>query len=303
MNSMPDRIVHIGFPKTATTYLQWEVFPYLMGIKYVDYNACRDVFPQIISTDILDHDLETLRRKMEKYEEADKINLYSFESLAGSPYSLKGMNRSLIAETLKKVGFNKVIITVRSQHNSIDSYYRQYIVHGGTLRFKKWLDIHDKRPWMHKHFSLSYLKYDLLVEHYQNLFGKENVYVINSNDFKSDNELSVKKLCDFIGSEGLSKITKENNKVNSSLTNLSTSILRVCNYFTYNTIRPSQFFHDAISTRNFWLVIKLFLDPYLLRFFSSSKSYLEKYDLKTEVESFYLESNIKLVKICGVLLK
>lgn len=300
---MTDRIIHIGFPKTATTFLQWEVFPYLDGINYVDYNACREIFPQIISTDLLDHDLEVLQNLMEKYEEDDAINLYSYESLAGSPYSLKGMNRSSIAETLKKTGFSKVIISVRSQVKAIDSYYRQYIVHGGTLRFKKWLDIHNKRPWMHKHFSLSYLKYDLLVAHYQNLFGKENVYVVDSDEFRSSRDSSIEGLCSFINAIGLEKRAEEGKKINHSLTNLSTSLLRVCNYFTYNTIRPSQFFHDSISTRNCWLVFKLILDPYLIRFFSSSKSYLEKFNMKTEVRTFYSESNKELENICDVILK
>ncbi|MEP1032779.1 hypothetical protein [Ekhidna sp.] len=300
---MPDRIVHIGFPKTATTFLQWEVFPYLKEVNYVDYNACRDIFPQIVFTDRLDHDLKVLSNKMDKYEKKGATNFYSFELLAGSPFSPKGMNRSLIAESLKDVGFSRVIITVRDQAKAIDSYYRQYIVQGGTLRFRKWLDINDKRGWLQKHFSLSYLKYDLLVAHYQSLFGKENVLVVDSENFRKEKDQTIDDVCGFLGASGLDTPSIRSTTVNNSLTNLSTSILRVCNYFTYNGIRPSQFFHDSISTRNFWLLLKLILDPYFFRIFSSAKSYLKKYKLEKELKAYYAESNDELEKICSIRLK
>lgn len=295
---MSNRVIHIGFPKTATTFLQWEVFPQLEGINYIDYNACRRLFPYLISLDKLDYELEPVRSAMVQYEKAEATNLYSFESLCGSPYAYKGMNRSSIAHGLRDLGFNKVIITVRDQAKAIDSFYRQYIVHGGTLRFKDWLDIENKRNWMHKHFSLSYLKYDLLAEHYYQLFGAENVLVLDSSSFKSDE--SIAKLVQFIGAERVVQKEVDSKRINASLTNLSTNLLRICNYFTYNTIRPSQFFTNHISTRNAWLLFKVVLDPYFFRFLSSSKSYLTKYDLKNQVDDYFFESNKKLADLTSI---
>ena len=118
---MSNRVIHIGFPKTATTFLQWEVFPQLKGINYIDYNACRKLFPYLISLDKLDYELEPVRSAMVQHEKTEATNLYSFESLCGSPYAYKGMNRSSIAHGLRDLGFNKVIITVRDQAKAIDS--------------------------------------------------------------------------------------------------------------------------------------------------------------------------------------
>lgn len=281
-------IVHIGFPKTATTFLQWEIFPNLKGINYVDYNQCRKIFPSIIYRDIIDYEVQEIKELINKETDDTHNKLYSFEALCGQPYGgAKGMNRSLIAQGLKNLGFDKIIITVRNPVEALDSYYRQYVIHGGTLRFNEFIDIQNKRNWSVKHFNLAYLQYDLLIEIYEELFGKENVLVVSQENLKSRFNIEIERIEKFCDSKFDFEAIIGKNKVNYSLTNLSINLLRFINFFSYNTIRPSNLLSNELSTRNFWLLLKLIFDPYIFRFISRRKSFLLKHKLETEMTKYF----------------
>lgn len=289
-------IVHIGYPKTATTFLQWEVFPNLEGVNYVDYNTCRKIFPPIIYRDIIDYNVREISNTISSTLVAKTNNLFSFEALCGQPYGgAKGMNRSLIAQSLKNVGFDKVIITVRNPFEALDSYYRQYVIHGGTLRFKEFVDFENTRNWALKHFNLSYLRYEGLIKKYEGLFGKENVLVISQEGLKKHFDVEISRIEQFTISKFNRDGFSEKRKVNHSLSNLSINLLRFFNFFSYNTIRPSHLISNHFSTRNFWLLLKLVLDPYLFKLVSGRKSFLQKHQLEDQMVEYY-DSTIEFMK-------
>lgn len=291
---MPDQIVHIGYPKTATTFLQWNIFPHLKNIHYVNYQTCREVFQQIIYSDPLDYSVELVKEKMIQREGSV---LYSFESLAGSPFYYKGIGRSNIPFVLRSLGFNKVIITIREQTKAIDSYYRQYIVQGGTLSFRNWLDMADRKPIAQKYFQLGYLKYDKLIDKYNEIFGKENILILTQESLKDDSNEFIAKIQKFTNSKY--EIHKER-KANESLSNLSISVLRFFNHFLFSSVRPFHLFSERLTNRSLWKFFAVILDPYLLHFFSRKKSYVKKYRLEKNIQSVYAESNLRLKNNFGI---
>lgn len=291
------RIVHVGLPKTATTFLQWKVFPYLAGLHYVDYSACTKIFQQIIYGDPLDYSIEEIKTELVSKEQP---TLYSFESLAGSPFYYKGIGRSTVPQTLKALGFDKVIITIRNQEKAIDSYYRQFVAQGGTLSFKNWLDLNDRRPIPQKYFRHSYLKYDGLLRKYLHVFGKENILLLTQEELNEDREKFINKIAAFTHSSY--KVPPDFNpkKSNQSLTNLSILLLRFINHFTFSSIRPFHMVSRHISSRTAWKLFAAVLDPYLIRFFSRRRSYISKYRLEQEIQALYKKSNEELRKDWGI---
>lgn len=292
---MAANIVHVGFPKTASTFLQWRVFPNLDGIKYVSYSECRELFQPIIYADPLDYSIDEVKSKMPNSSDA---KLYSFESLVGSPFYYKGIGRSAIPNTLKALGFDKVIITVRNQISVIDSYYRQYVVQGGTLSFRNWLDLDNKRPLPQQYFQKGYLRYDSLVDKYIKVFGQSNVLLLTQESLRKDQSHFIQTVSDFTGSTYQS--TDEAKKANESLSNLSIALLRLVNHFTFSSVRPFHLISKRISNRPIWKIFAVVLDPYLLRFFSKRKSYVTKYNLEQKLNDYYSESNKSLKDKWGI---
>jgi hypothetical protein len=293
MDSMSDKIIHIGFPKTATTFLQKSVFPRIETFNFIDFKNCAKIFEEVVYLDDLDYEVESTKEKLAPFL-TDKPTLASLESLVGAPFTFKGLNRSRIPARLQELGFNKVIITIRNQTEIIDSLYRQYIYQGGVLRFKDFLN--EDQKWNHylRPFNFDYLKYDKLISLYQNLFGQENVLILPQELLKVDSVKYLKELSVFMGcKEGLANSVRAKNE---SLSNLSTNILRIINHFTFNSQRPNNLLWNGISTKPIKKLFQAILDPYLLGFFSSKKTYLNK-NQKIQVEKYYSKSNAELKKL------
>lgn len=241
--------------------------------------------------DDLDYDLRESERKLKTYLKPG-INLFSLESLTGAPFTFKGLNRSVIVKRLKDLELDKVIVTIRSQTEILDSLYRQYIYQGGVMRFKDFLNLNEKwNPYL-RAFNLGYLKYDGLIEKYQHHFGSENVLVLPQELLKVDKRQYLKKIEDFTGEKMNPGVSKKK-LANESLSNLSTGFLRVINHFTFNSQRPNQLLSNHISTKTIKKGFQVILDPYFVSFVSKKRNYLRGEE-KERIRLYYRESNQKL---------
>ncbi|MEP0986900.1 sulfotransferase domain-containing protein [Ekhidna sp.] len=287
---MPDRIVHIGYPKTGSTFLQLEVFPSIPGINYVDYRTCVKLFSDLIYLDDLDYDSGKAALNFAELNGV-KPTLYSQEALSGPPFTFKGLNRSSIPVRLKDIGFNKIIVTIRNQIDIIDSLYRQYIYQGGVMKFADFIDL--DRKWNHqlRAFNLDYLKFDSLIKCYQEEFGKSNVLILPLELLKEDQTLFLTKLCRFLNVDDLNVDLL--GRSNESLSNLSTNILRIINHFTFNSQRPNQLITNRINTQIIKKIFQVALDPYFFGFFSNKKSYLKTHQVDV-IKDYYVKSNFEL---------
>lgn len=285
---MPDIIIHIGFPKTATTFLQRNVFPAIDKINYVDYKTCARIFPPLIYLDDLDYDHSEVEKIMEQYMK-DETNLFSFEALCGAPFIYKGLGRSRIAGRLKELGFGKIIITVREQVEVIDSIYRQYIVQGGVVKFKDFLNRDKKWDLYRRSFNLAYLNYSKLIDLYKAEFGKDNVLVLTHNELISDKRAYVSKIAEFIGVD-IDYAQIPQSQENSSLSNLAINTLRIVNHFIFTSQKPNHLIWNKINTNYVSKIFKAILDPYFFRFFSSKKSYVKNADALF-LKEYYKEGN------------
>jgi hypothetical protein len=293
---MAEKIVHIGFPKTGTTYLQRSVFPAMKGIRYVDYETCARLFHKMTISDPLDYDLEEIKKQVNGLSESS-TTLFSLEALCVSPFVAKAAHRSQVAQNLKALGFDKILVVVRDQLTMLDSLYREYVHQGGTLRFKSFLDLEGKRNWANRQFNVDYLKYHLIIEKYIELFGRERVLVLSYEDLKDNRTAFVQKIVDFIGAEGLG--SESSSKENPSLSLFSLEFLRWSNFFLYSNIKPSQFFWNGFSTKRMrWLLY--YLIDFSVGGFFGKKNIIKLKGLEPKIKNYYQQSNKQLEALTGI---
>ncbi len=247
-------IVHIGYHKTGTTYLQRNLFPRLKGIQFYDYDTCRKLLTSIHQSTSLEYEPEHISVKLDKSKKA----LYSLEALTGTmglgTYNLE------IAHRLKNLGFAKIIITIRRQDLMLEAIYRQYVQQGGVLKSKAFLKNYN-------FFSWSYLDYYPLVKRYCGLFGQENVLVLAQEELLENSSVTESRIQEFCKAEGYEALENPTN-LNRSLSSLSIGQLRIINHFTFNNYRPSHLLWKGISSQNFRQLYQKVLDPYLWRHLS-----------------------------------
>lgn len=253
-NSLAD-VIHIGFPKTGTTFLQNIVFPQVkslacLGKPYTISLAYRDVLHELITTPDLEFSPEYFREKIGALNSThtsrirNHIKLISFELLSGFMY--RADNAKQIADRLRAIFDRaKILMTIREQKSIIESIYKYYVLAGGPLTFQDFLNRRKLSPCVDefrtRHMLLKF-KYHLLIQHYFRLFGKENVLVLpfellrrNPNDF-------LNRMLTFFEVENCSinDIQKESNV---GLSYYSTSLLRIMNLFVSTPYSTSPLFN------------------------------------------------------------
>jgi len=217
-------IVHIGFQKCASTFLQEQIFPNLLGINYKGIIDITD--PDIYSRpDITPDNIDTSEK-----------SLYSFEALVGEMGTGIGRYERMVG--LKKMGAKKIIIVIRDLKSHIKSVYKEFIYSGGTLTYNDWL----KSP----HCKFYYFQYHRVIKLYQDNFGYENVLVITQNGLLSNPKDAINKIIKFTGALAIKDFSLT--KVNKGLSYPFIKLMRVLNHFTYSYRRSSSFIPKFISS-------------------------------------------------------
>jgi hypothetical protein len=248
MPDMSDRIIHIGYAKTGTTFLQQLVFPNLLGINYQHKLASKKALYPMIVFDSIDYDLAQVEESLKSLEN-DQPMLLSEEQLTGSFYQNLACNRTAIAQGLKTLGFNKVIVTIRNQLDALPSLYAQYIHEGGVLPMHDFFSLDEAFHRFNPTFNPGYLCYDRLIHRYHELFGKENVLILLNEELRSDPSGSRKRIADFCGADGVSDRTLTG-RDNAALDRRSLAVMRLLNRYTWNRFSPAaRLFPAFTSTR------------------------------------------------------
>ena len=204
-------ILHVGSPKSGTTTLQENVLAHLDGIVYLGKPfptpEMRQDIEYVKRYDASDFSLERLKSFVAEHrataEAAGKPLVFSDETLT-SP----GM-KSLVAERLHEVfGPARIIVTLRNQHKSIESYYTR---HGRTLKkvpdkwagsfvpFDDWFDTSVRN---FQGTQLDRVRYDNVVDVYGAVFGRENIVPLLFEEMIGDADAFGEKLGTILGVAG-----------------------------------------------------------------------------------------------------
>jgi hypothetical protein len=186
-------IVHIGYPKTATTWFQKSFYPHVRNRHYVDRKRVNAAF---LHTNALAFDPAEARAQLGFGDvAADSIGsaILCEEGLSGYLHNggVAGFVSKGVAEALRAtLPDARIIIFIRAQPTMIVASYQQYIRSGGTYGPHRYVFPNDflggaeavayKQP----RFDLDHFLYSRLIGLYEALFGRDNVHVFLFEEFQ-----------------------------------------------------------------------------------------------------------------------
>ena len=193
---MENILVHIGYHKTATSWLQSELFidnntvfqplskkpkgPSDLAVRFSRDQEDYFLSPFDLNTENILAGIEEI--KVRPGFNQEKIPVLSHEMLSGSPHS-GGFDAKNRAERIKNVFPEaKILIVIREQKSFVLSAYFEYLNQGGKLSLNKYLN--RKFLIAKPYFSPSHIKYLPLIKEYRKLFGAENVLVLPYEMFR-----------------------------------------------------------------------------------------------------------------------
>lgn len=200
--------LHVGMPKTGTTFLQARVFPHFKGIGYQDKGVF-ELLNRIIYSNPILLDLENIR------EEADRLLmkvdeervLFSHERLFGD--MLRNYHDNVYLAGWLKVIFPaaKLLIVIRRQDDLVESIYRQSLQSSYYQRINSFLNYRKNtfEDSLDEHGlpSIDVKQIDLhrYVMNYVKQFGRDNVAVLPYELLRRDQHTFVDQLAAAINVE------------------------------------------------------------------------------------------------------
>ncbi|ELS00033.1 sulfotransferase domain-containing protein [Gloeocapsa sp. PCC 73106] len=299
-------LIHIGYPKTASSWLQKSIFnnkdlgvvaPWGQGkqaVEAINYFY----YPDDLNFTVAD----TYCHFLPGIEQANLQNLVPILSHEYLSVRIGAISYpKLVADRLAQVFPEaKILLFIREQKKIILSTYQEYIKNQGVQTLEQALDENNYTDGKLPAVRPSLYKYDVLISYYQQLFGKDQVLVIPFELFKSNNLDVVIKILDFVDakyeSNSLSFIDTKSS-INSSYKLAGIPIRRKISQLVGqqevdNSRRNSRiiFFNRVNKFINYFL-------PEALE--EKQKKYLEKV-VKQYVKDMFNESNQRTSELIGV---
>jgi hypothetical protein len=228
--------VHVGYHKTATTWLQRDVFPHHPRLHpYVEGRVWNDPFLHCIVAET-DREFDAERARV-AYETGllrlaglgpSDVVVVSAERLSGhaasggyDTYRIAGRLHATLPEA-------RVLIVVRSQIDMIESEYRQLVGEGYPGRISS---LWSSDRWKTTAFDLGHYEYDGLVREYQQRFGADQVAVFTYEGIVAERDRFLDRLADFLGVAPFDLRASGNaREVHPGLPNRGLGILRAMNH-------------------------------------------------------------------------
>jgi hypothetical protein len=200
---VPPTLVHIGYHKTGTNWLQEEVFANpSTGYRWLGKRPLSHPVHRLVRDRPLEFDAAAVREEFEPMvrsaEDAGLLPVVSFPRLSGHAFS-GGYDSQELADRLAAVFPDaRVLIVIREQRSMIVSAYKQYVPAGGVCTVENFLAA-DPESRRVPRFDFGHFAYDRLIRYYQSLFGADSVRVLPYEQFVRDGRRFVGTIGEFAG--------------------------------------------------------------------------------------------------------
>ena len=292
-------IIHIGYQKTGSTWLQHNLFPKIENFKYYNNRA-------IIKKDfILQNRLEFNPKKLKKkYNNISNGLIISHELLVGGGIHNGGINGILpydFCDRLYSVFPDaEIIIFIRNQPDIIASAYNQYLRGGGNLSISKYL-YQDSFRALQKHFffSFDFFKYDKIIAHYKKIFGENKVHIFLFEEFQNNPMDFVLNFCNYFDFQ-----------CNINDINFTPLNIKYRKHLKYFLRFSNLFYRRSVLNKYYLFNFDNWFEPMKIHFnnwnkykifgkFESSKEILKETNYQFIME-YYKASNRKLIEKHGL---
>lgn len=277
-------IIHIGYPRTATTWFQNNVFSSIQNYTFIPRKLVRkNLFlplPEMYSNNW-----------PAELRENNKPLLISEEMISGKVRagSINLYMLDIYAQRINAT-FNDplIVIFLRRQPDIIYSFYNLYIKKGGTYPFSKFIrqDLNLQESML---FSKSFFCYDIPLQILSKTFGKENIKVYLFEEFSENPPAFINRICNELGLQ-LDTDSIIYTKVNSGYSTTQRRIKQFSNRFTSQGIPFKHYYFNL---------------PYVYQLFKNAESEQSKiptHFLK-QIEGFlpdFVLSNRKVAEDYGL---
>ncbi|TGD74888.1 hypothetical protein E4634_06760 [Mangrovimicrobium sediminis] len=254
-------LIHIGLPKSLSTWLQLNLFNGESGFKYALHPG--DCANLITLPGEFSYSAAAVKQRyfsrVEEYsgQDGEFVPVVSQENLSGS-LAGGGCDGERHLHRLKSVfPEGKVLIIIREQGAFIRSAYSTLVMTGFPHSIRRLAfpsedverEFNNLRKWGHPGFSYEYLRYDKLVRRYMQAYGRDNVLVLPFEKFASDPEDFVRNIFAFSGYSGdpepfLEHLNFER-KVNQTAGYLSLAIHRNITRFIFTNLYNAGFVNET----------------------------------------------------------
>lgn len=175
-------LIHVGFHKTGSTWLQQQLFADPARFASVDDAPRHRLVEDLVMPDPLAYDPVAVAHRyapaLALARESGRTLALSHERLSGYPSS-GGRDRAMIAERLRATFPDaRILIVIREQRALIDSMYRQHITDGGVEGVARFLATPEPGLGRKPSFTTDLYAFDRLIALYQQLFGESRVLVL-----------------------------------------------------------------------------------------------------------------------------
>lgn len=200
-------LIHVGFHKTASKFLQRSVFcseelgfyapwPVGEGQELDVFARPKDSIFDIEAASAL------FSSGMSEASARGLLPVITNEDLCG--YPVRGEYYGVeVAHRLHQVFPQaKILIGIREQQSMLFSMYQQYIRQYGSLRIEQYLGTGDAPTGAEPLCRLEHLEYHSLVGLYQSLFGATNVLVLPLELLRHNHQGYLSALLEFTDSQG-----------------------------------------------------------------------------------------------------
>ncbi len=291
-------LLHIGYHKTATSWMQQRLFVPEHGYRQIARHA--EVWQHVVGKHGLLFDAEdmraAIRHGLSEVRERE-VPVVSSEILSGHPF-FGGIGSDVFAERLKEIAPDaRILISVRHQRRMLTSVYMQYLSRGGTMSPEKFfagdldLGFYGFRP---EHFE-----YHRLVARYQSLFGTENVYVLSQESLVRDIDEASRGLAQFAGNEAFERVLPTHRAVYApSYPEYAVPLLRRINKFQKSVLTPAPTIRLGTTPKGIYRMVGAAMrrPPFsmVLKGYRPVSGYVERH-----FTDHFDESNRKLIAMIG----
>mgnify|MGYP003575636210 CR=1 FL=1 len=236
---MPRPIVHIGYPKTASTWFQKEFYPHVAGRTYVERDRIRQA---LLSPNALPFDAGVPRDAL--VADAPGGIVICEEGLSGYLHNggiMEAVTRTFADRLKAALPDADIVIVLRAQPAIIASTYQQYVRAGGTHSAKRHLFPHAFLIRNHREQykvplqDVAHFDYLPIVRYYRQLFGEDRVHLFLFEDFARDRDGFLRGFSERLGVSADPSGTAERPWLESVAYPLLVAA-RLLNLFTYRAV-------------------------------------------------------------------
>lgn len=196
MTSLNNQVlIHIGYHKTGTTFLQRTVFTDDRLFFRVKEKQIQKYFVEPWSFEFNFNEAnEFVNNEIKK--SGSRLTVFSNERLSGSLHDSDKNSKEISTRLAKCFDMAKILIVIREQKSMIKSSYYHYLKTRGSYSITQYLFPPGS------HFShLNKFKYHYLIQEYYDRFGKENVLVLTYELLQEDQNEFLRQIFNFIDLE------------------------------------------------------------------------------------------------------